>query len=160
MSKDIGVMVPLTPEVKAWVEAQAEDIGLNAANAGVWIRMLVHQAWKRGQRIAATTAHEVPFPDLLQPQVMALGDAARMAQSIARQSNPDAWRGPVEEDEPPTDPADVEALVASRLAEAEAAGLTQSLEQASMAPTAAAGNVRALVRPPPRFSPSAQPSWG
>jgi hypothetical protein len=41
MTKDAGILVAIPPALKEWVDAQAEDIGVNAA---IWIRMLVFAA--------------------------------------------------------------------------------------------------------------------
>src|SRR5882672_2354509 len=102
MSKDIGILVPLPPDVKAWAEAQAEDIGLNAANVGVWIRMLVHQAWKQRSAPKYTS----PFrpegaPVLLQPTEYGQesGDEKMWSVPTGFAGTDDAWRGPVDDEQ-------------------------------------------------------------
>lgn len=148
MSKDIGILVAIPPELKAWVDSQAEDIGLNAA---IWIRMLVFQARKRRGAAPKSAVVETDVAEIFAP--------TRFVEPVPQPHADDDWRGPVDDEtEPPTDPAAVEALVAGRLAEAEAQGLTQSSDQSVMAP-APAGNVRALVRPAPKYSPAAGPAW-
>jgi len=155
MTKDIGLLIAIPPDLKAWVDAQAEDIGLNAE---IWIRMLVFQARKR----RAGAAQEMPPPVQSGPtEVWSTGWGEPATGPYPR--NDDAWRGPTD-DEPPDITVDVEAMIANRVAEAESAGLTQSAAQpyeafAAGPPPSSAGasNVRSLRRPPPQFSPSLQP---
>jgi hypothetical protein len=152
MSKDIGVVVALPPDVKAWVDAQAEDTGINAA---IWIRMLVFQARKRG---APTTG--------IVPQLTVTRDASfvphyEVPAAVLDDADPDAWRGPVDED---ASGIDVDAMVAGRLTAAESAGLTaqpQEPYEAFGKPPAMTvfptGAVRALRRPVSQYSPATQP---
>jgi len=152
LSKDIGILVPLPPDVKAWAEAQAEDIGLNAANVGVWIRMLVHREWKRcnAPKISKAEYEAVSvFPSLL---------------ANTATTDDDAWRGPVDDEQgDAVSTVDVDAIIAARVAEASSAGLTDPAPQpyeafGPPAPAATSGNVRSLRRPPPQFAAVSQPN--
>jgi len=150
--KDIGVMIALTPDLKAWVDSQAAEMGLNGPYAAsIWIAMMVFQARKR-QNSKQASAPPLPAPPaVFEPQQLPVPEE-------------DLWRGPVEDDEPP--PADIDELVSKRLAEAESQGLTQPTDSADTHPVAsvpgvagAGTNVRPLRRPAPRFSPAMQPGW-
>jgi len=153
--KDIGVMIALTPDLKAWVDSQAAEMGLNGPYAAsIWIAMMVFQARKRQGSKQASVHYGPPLP---------IPPAAFEPQQLPVPEE-DLWRGPVEDDEPP--PADIDELVSKRLAEAESQGLTQPTDSADTHPVAsvpgvagAGGNVRPLRRPAPRFSPAMQPGW-
>lgn len=145
-TKDTGILVPIPPDLKEWVDAQAEDIGVNAA---IWIRMLVFAARKKH------------FAPLIQAQI-AQAIPAHTAQAIqpveydaaGNTIDPDAWRGPVDDDTADAS-IDVDAIIDSRLAEAEAAGVTAPAQQPYEAFGAPPPNVtpiggaRALRRPMP-----------
>jgi hypothetical protein len=172
MTKDIGVIVALPPELKEWVEAQAEDIGVNAA---IWIRMLVFAAWKGRASVAPV------LPPAGGPSRHALGhavthsaiDAALDQQPYAPflppadvADDPDAWRGPVD-DESGGDASgvDIEEMIASRLADVDTSGPVSRMppvEAFGPPPHAdivygSTGGVRSLHRPPIPFAAGNQP---
>lgn len=169
MSKDIGIRITLPPDLKAWVDEQAEDIG---ANAAIWIRMLVVAARKQRTQAprfqigtAGNAATSAWSPGLVVHAESEFHDAMPLPGGEA---DPDAWRGPVDDapGDVQTSGVDVDAIVADRVAEADAAGLTaaaQPYEAFAASPAAPVlgpangGGARALRRPPPAFSPANQP---
>jgi hypothetical protein len=174
MSKDISIRVGLPPDLKEWVDAQAADIG---ANAAIWIRMLVVAARKGYAAPRGPQAPPAAAPRLERMVTRGEIDAALARRGLAGEAgadaadpavvDPDAWRGPVE-DEPGEggSGADVDAIVAGRVAEADAGGLTsaQAYEASGRPPAAVilgplnGGGARSLRRPPPAYSPAMQPA--
>jgi len=143
MTKDIGILVAIPPDLKAWVDAQAEEIGLNAA---IYIRMLVFAARKRrinpiGFPARESQPAEAPRFEartLPAPQPAAyhqeVSQAVQPRQPVeygehGNTIDPDAWRGVVDDEEPGDSTVDVEAIINSRLAEADAMGLTAAAQQ-------------------------------
>ena len=122
MTKDAGILVAIPPDLKAWVDAQAEDIGVNAA---IWIRMLVFAA-RKGRGIPHVQPAEAPrFEARIEASPryqLEASQAWQPADSVS--TDPDAWRGPVDDDagDAQASGVDVDAMVANRLAEVEAAG--------------------------------------
>ena len=152
MSKDIGVVIALPAELKHRVDAMAAQVGLSAQTL-----ML---AWVL-QGMKGPTAGISALDTAVTARVAAAGQVLGKAYP---QDDDDAWRGPLPDDDPePASDVDVDAMIASRMAEAESSGLAQPPGQAYEAfgpPTAqvAPANVRALRRPPPQFAPANQAS--
>ena len=150
MSKDIGVVIALPAEMKHRIDAMAAQVGLSAQTL-----ML---AWVLQGMKGPGAAPFVPFNGTPNHR----GGTRVIAELPV--DDDDAWRGPPPDDDPePTSDVDVDAMIASRVAEAESAGLAQPPGQAYEAfgpPTAqvAPANVRALRRPPPQFDPANQAS--
>jgi hypothetical protein len=168
MTKDAGIVVAIPPDLKEWVDAQAEDIGVNAA---IWIRMLVFAARKGRGAPAAPVAPvhaALPAPSgevtVLQWRdgVQPLHGASIEASNVDR----DAWRGAVD-DEPASEASgvDVDAMIAARVAEADASGAFETMApvEAFGSPPQADivyggfGGVRSLHRPPMAFAAGNQP---
>ena len=116
MSKDVALIVALPPDLKAWVDAKAADIGLEAVT---WLRM----------------------------QVFAMRKAENEPQ-------PQRWQQPIDNGTPETEleiegpPADLDAIVQAKLAEAEEAGLTAPRHDPDAPPPLDETNVRPLRRAP------------
>jgi hypothetical protein len=170
MSKEISIRVALLPDLKEWVDAQAQDIG---ATAAIWIRMLIVAA-RKGHVVQFGQPAEAPRFEArmvsARPYQPEASQSGQLSTSTGNASDPDAWRGPIE-DEPAEDGqgggVDVDAIVANRVAEADASGLTapaQPYEAFASPPGAAVlgpangGGARSLRRPPPAYSPAMQPA--
>jgi hypothetical protein len=160
MTKDAGIIIAIPPDLKDWVDAQAEDIGVNAA---IWIRMLVFAARKGRaapvslQALVAPPSHH-GVPVRVVEELPPSGDGA---------ADPDAWRGPVDDEagDAQASGVDVDAMVANRLAEVDAAGPVERMAPVEVfGPPQQAdiiyggfGGVRSLRRPAPAYSPANQP---
>lgn len=142
-----GIRVTISPELRAWIDAQAEDHGCNAAT---WIGIALKQLMKQGFVLAG------PLQSRLPPQ------PAPPPEWYAQPSDNDAWRGPVEEAPQPAASPELEAILERKLAEAEAAGATMvpvpTEMFARMPPQPESGTLRALSRPAPKYSPALQPA--
>lgn len=149
VSKDIGVVIALPAELKHRIDAMAAQVGLTAHTL-----ML---AWVL-QGMKGPAAAPVASAYRNDPNFVAVSELPAE----------DAWRGDPNADEPeqPSN-VDVDAMIASRVAEAESAGLAQPPGQAyeAFGPPTPAGsvirqdaNVRSLRRPPPQFAPANGPS--
>jgi hypothetical protein len=166
MSKDIGIVVALPPALKEWVDAQAEDIGVNAA---IWIRMLVVAAAKGRNAlpqgpIAFRPAMETPRVPRFQ-----IGTTELPEGDPAADVDLDVWRGPVEDEqgEGQASGVDVDAMIAGHVAAAEVSNVMRMppIETFGPPPPSAAviglvggSGVRSLRRPAPAYSPAMQPS--
>lgn len=145
MSKDISVVVVLSPEEKQEVEAKAAYVGLSVQEL---MRAWVRQALKGQPRDPVQQGLDAIYAD---------------AEERRRADSEDAWRGPPDDDDPqPASDVDVDAMIANRVAEAESAGLAQPPQpyEAFGGPQPIQGapaNVRSLRRPPPQFAPANQP---
>ncbi len=146
MSKDIGVIVALPPAVRDWVEAQAEDLGVTAA---IWIRMLVVAAARGRSALPAGPAIQ-SAPALPRAPAPAPADDASASGGL----DPDAWRGPPDDDSD----ADIDAIVAGRMADAAAAVTSDAYAAPVILGPPNGGGARPLRRPPPAYSPARQPS--
>jgi hypothetical protein len=157
MTKDAGILVAIPPDLKEWVDAQAEDIGVNAA---IWIRMLVFAA-RKGR--AAPIGQPAAMPAIAWTLPATQPAAWPVDPGQAGQPHDlDDWRGPADDAAADAAGVDVDAIIAARVAEADAAGLTaqaQPYEAFAAGPpqqAVPAGNVRSLRRPAPLYSPATQ----
>lgn len=121
----IPVVLPAT--VKAWVKAQAEDVGLDPAS---WLTMQIVLMSKRSDS----------------PQYFETYRGVR----IQPQSEPQPEPQPE-----PVPEFELDAIVGAKLAEAEAAGLAEPAPQPEQSPESA--EVRPLRRPPTPFSAQTTP---
>lgn len=148
-------MIP--PDLRAWIEAEAEELGCDAAT---WLRMLAVDARRHGRKLAfpqygPPAQRELPLPE----RHVILPDAP-----VPTLGDDDGWRGPVEEEPQPATNAELEAVIARKLAEAEAAGATQPAVPTEMFARqppglqAGGGSIRALSRPAPKYAPALQPA--
>ena len=153
------------PELRAWIDAQAEDIGCDAAT---WVKMLVVAARKQGcvpmatPRVPAAAEPRAPPGTAGSVQQHPLvGDYD--AQAMVDANSQDSWRGPVEDAPGDAVSRDIADVIEQKLAEAEVSGATvpaQPVEMFSSRPPApvGSGTTRALRSPPSRYSVGAQPA--
>ena len=160
-SKDIGVVIALPAELKHRIDAMAAQVGLSAQT--LMLAWVLQGMKGPPERVAAPARVTV---EAMQEIERGESKSFRTVEGLMTDlhADDDAWRGPPPDDdpEPPSD-VNVDAMVASRVAEAESSGLAQPPGQAYEAfgpPTAqvAPANVRALRRPPPLFAPNNQAS--
>jgi hypothetical protein len=141
--EDIGVVIAMPAELKHRFDSIAAQAGISTPTL---ILALALQGLK-GPSVE-------PSPATPPPSLQTAGYP---------QYEDDAWRGPPPNDDPePASDVDVDAMVASRVAEAQSAGLTEPPGQAYEAfgpPTSqvAPANVRSLRRPPPQFGTGSVP---
>lgn len=128
-------MVAIPPDLKAWVDAQASEIGVNAV---IFIRMLVFKARRDNANVGLPSHGPVAAPRVGAAVVVRAPLQVSAPSPDAQAPDPDAWRGAVEDDDdvqaqpaqqgapaqqpqPAAEdgpPVDIDALVAARVAEA------------------------------------------
>jgi hypothetical protein len=156
VTKDAGILVALPRDLKEWVDAQAEDIGVNAE---IWIRMLVFAARKGRASVSPPS-----LPRIAAPVPAAESTVLEWQEGVQPlYGDPDAWRGPVDDDSRgETSGVDIDAMIAARVADADAAGAfappSPPIEMFGRPPAEyGVGGVRSLHRPPVPFTAGNQP---
>lgn len=157
-----GLRIIIPPDLKAWIEAEAEELGCDAAT---WLRMLAVDARRHGRKLT--------FPQYGQPVQRELPLQPMQRNAALHPSAPsvpddDAWRGPVEDapagaEQPEANAAEINAIIERQLANAEADGaLTPPPPPTEMfarsPPQAGSDGTRALSRPPSKYGAAAQPA--
>jgi len=151
--KSTTIRLTIAPDLKAWIDLQAEDIGCDAAT---WVKMLVVAA-RKGLAMPSGPL-PVVIPQFSFPSPTVLGQDLRTYSTSTAASADDAWRGPVEDQ--PVDTAttpEMSALLAAKLAEAEANGslnppLPPQEVFAQPSQVFHGKGLRVLVRPPAKYS--------
>lgn len=138
MTKGARLVVRMSPELRAWVHEQAAG---REQDDAAFVRMMLSEL----RRIGAP-------PMLVTPSVLAPPPNYAALELEVDQPAP---AQPSPEIEPPVD-IDTAAMIAQSLDQAERQGLTEPAPQPEHV---SLGGVRAVSRPPMRYSPKAQSSW-
>lgn len=153
MTKDCRLTVRITSDLDTWLEAEGTKRGLDkAAFARMALFERMNGAVTPEAREAVTYELGLSTRPAPQRDVLDVSTPEPSQEQLYAQADGITAEQPYD-----GAPIDVDDLVNASLQDAEAQGLTQRREQEP--PQEAVGGVRAIIRPPPRYSAANQPGW-